>query len=282
MTNEQDFDLAELSGESAYRSPRRLELNEVSLNGDADVTETAPGKFDRKGGFFRKRILAGRTNRDLKPEEIDLGASVRLVFLKMRRKLVERADKGEIIRSTIEHNTKKDAVTLYDSRTNQSVRGIAEDLRALHQGLRTVQIVYALLLTETAEPELVRLTVKGASLGSEAKLSDVMDFYTYIASLPRNEHMWQYETILEPVLEQGRKSYYAINFKVGEKLNLETLALAESTLKEVALNCREVDEARARKIVQSAPVEIVQDTRQEEGSKVEYPDVEIDPDSIPF
>jgi hypothetical protein len=257
MTNEQDFDLAELSGESDYRQPRTLELNEVSLNGDADVTETSPGKFDRKGGFFRKRLLVGRTNRDLKPEEQNLGASVRLVFLKIRRKLVECADKGEIIRSTTEHNTKADAVTLYDSRTNQSVRGVAADLRKLHEGLRTVQIVYALLLTNTSEPELVRLTVKGASLGSEAKLPDVMDFYTYIASFPRNEHMWQYGTILEPVLEQGRKSYYAINFTHGEKLDPETLVLAEEKLREVALNCREVDDARARKIVQSAPIELV-------------------------
>lgn len=62
-----DIDLAEASGESAYRAPRALELNEVSLNGDADATEFN-GKLIRKGGYFRKRILVGRTNRDQKPK----------------------------------------------------------------------------------------------------------------------------------------------------------------------------------------------------------------------
>jgi hypothetical protein len=277
MSADQDSDLSELSGESAYRSPRAIELNEVSLNGDADVFETA-GKLERKGGFFRKRILVGRTNRDEKPQEVDLGKSVSVVFLKIRRKLVERADKGEIIRSTNEHNTQKDAVMLFDSRTNQSVRGVAADLRKLHEGLRTVQVVYALLLSQTAEPELVRLTVKGASLGSEAKAKEVPDFYTYIGSFPRNEHIWQYATELTLALEQGRKSYYAINFTRAEKLDEETLALAETKLKEVALNCREVDEARARKVVDSAQVEIVPGEKEE----VAYPNDDINPDDIPF
>jgi hypothetical protein len=280
MSNDQALDLSELSGEGAYRTPRTLDLNEVSLNGDADAHEVN-GKLERKGGYFRKRILAGRTNRDEKPEEVNLGTSVRVVFLKIRRKLVERGQKGEIIRSTTEHNSKKDAVTLYDSRTNQSVRGVAEDLRNLHQGLRTVQTVYALLLSEAHEPELVRLTVKGASLGSEAKAKEVMDFYTYIGSLPRGEHIWEYETRLSPIVEQGAKSYFAIDFQRGEKLDPETLATAESVLREVALNCREVDEARAAKVVQSAQVEIVAD-RGEEAAGIDYSNTDINPDDIPF
>jgi hypothetical protein len=92
MNNEPS--LSELSGESTYRAPRSLEINEVSLNGDADVKEIAPGKFERKGGYFRKRLLAGRTNRDEKPEEVNLGKSIHVIFLKIRRRLVERADKG--------------------------------------------------------------------------------------------------------------------------------------------------------------------------------------------
>jgi hypothetical protein len=281
MTNDQELDLSELSGESAYRTPRSLELNEVSLNGDADVTEVN-GKLERKGGYFRKRILAGRTNRDEKPEEVNLGASIRVVFLKIRRKLVERGQKGEIIRSTSEHNSKKDAVTLYDSRTSQSVRGVADDLRNLHQGLRTVQIVYALLLPDGDEPELVRLTIKGASLGSEAKAKEVMDFYTYLGSFPRNEHVWQYVTGLSAIVEQGAKSYFAIDFKRYDKLDAETLALAEAKLREVALNCREVDEARAAKIVQSAQVEIVADRAEEGPTGIDYSNTDINPDDIPF
>ena len=267
MNNEPS--LSELSGESTYRAPRSLEINEVSLNGDADVKEIAPGKFERKGGYFRKRLLAGRTNRDEKPEEVNLGKSISVVFLKIRRRLVERADKGEIIRSTSEHNSKTDAVTLYDSRTKQSVRGVAEDLRKVHEGLRTVQIVYALLLDGTKEPELVRITIKGASLGSEAKAEGVPTFYQYISSFPREAHMWEYVTELSAIVEEGAKSYFAINFQQGEKLDPETLALAEAKLREVAQNCRDVDEARAAKIVQGAKVEIA--TAQESDEESDAP-----------
>jgi hypothetical protein len=274
MNNEPS--LSELSGESTYRAPRSLEVNEVSLNGDADVKEIAPGKFERKGGYFRKRILVGRANRDEKPEEVNLGKTVSVVFLKIRRRLVERADKGEIIRSTSEHNSKTDAVTLFDSRTRQSVRGVAEDLRKVHDGLRTVQVVYALLLGGTGEPELVRLTIKGASLGSEAKAEGVPTFYQYISSFPRDAHMWEYATELSAVVEEGAKTYFAINFQQGEKLNPETLALAEAKLREVAQNCRDVDEARAAKIVQSAKVEIAAPEDGEQPTGSDYPPAEDD------
>jgi hypothetical protein len=68
-----------MSGESTYRAPRALELNELSLNGDADAVEV-DGKLERKGGYFRKRILVDRKNKDEKPEEINLGKSISVVF----------------------------------------------------------------------------------------------------------------------------------------------------------------------------------------------------------
>src|SRR4051812_46337259 len=104
MTNQyNDQELAAASGESAYRAARALELNEVSINGDADAVEV-DGKLERKGGYFRKRILVGKP-KDQKPEEVNLGRTARLVFLKIRRKLVERAQKGEIICSTTSTTT---------------------------------------------------------------------------------------------------------------------------------------------------------------------------------
>jgi len=254
-TTYNENDLATASGESTYRAPRALELNEVSINGDADAREV-DGKLVRKGGYFRKRILVGRTKRDEKPEEVNLGAPLKVVFLKIRRKLVERTSKGEIVCSTNEHNSKTDAVTLYISATKEQKRGVAEDIRKAYPGLRTVQIVYALLLHGTGEPELVRLTIKGASLGSEAKAEGVPTFYEYISSFPDGEHMWEYATELHPVIEEGAKSYFAIDFKRGAKLEERTLSLAKTKLMDVALNCRKVDEARAAKIVQGAKVEI--------------------------
>ena len=91
--------------------------------------------------------------------------------------------------------------------------------------------------------------------GSEAKAEGVPTFYEYISSLPDGEHMWEYSTELHPVIEEGAKTYFAIDFKRGAKLEERTLSLAKTKLMDVALNCRKVDEARAAKIVQGAKVE---------------------------
>jgi hypothetical protein len=279
MSNEYtEQDLAEASGESTYRAPRTLELNEVSINGDADAIEV-DGKLERKGGYFRKRILVGKP-RDQKPEEVNLGTTIQLVFLKIRRKLVERANKGEIVCSTSEHNDKRDAVTLYVADGKQQVHGVAEDLRKQHPGLRTVQIVYALLLGH-GDPELVRLIVKGSALGSEAKEENVMSFYQYISSFPKTDHMWEYVTELRPVVEHGAKTYFTIHFSRGNKIDERTLALAKETLMDVATNCREVDSARAAKIAQTVHVNAAPE-RAETESASDYPADDINPDDIPF
>src|SRR4051812_31044401 len=98
------FDPSVASGESAMRGARPLELNEVSLNGDGGATQDSAGNWKPNGGYFRKRILVGKP-KDQKPEEIDLGANIDVVFLKVRRRLVERGDSGKIVRSTVEHNS---------------------------------------------------------------------------------------------------------------------------------------------------------------------------------
>jgi len=75
------------------RGSRPLELNEVSLNGDGSAKETSPGIWARNGGYFRKRILISKP-KDTKPEEINIGKEITVVFLKVRRRLVERAKAG--------------------------------------------------------------------------------------------------------------------------------------------------------------------------------------------
>ena len=281
MTENNEQDLAAMSGEAGYRGARGLELNEVSLNGDGDMTKTATG-YEPKGGYFRKKILIGKP-KDEKPEEVKLGNSITVVFLKIRRKLIERGKDGEVLRSTNEHNSKDEAVTLYEGsgKTGKRIPGIASDLREKYEGLRTVQIVYALLCEGTTTPELVRLIVKGASLGSDAKADDVTDFYSYLGSFRGEEHVWQFKTVLAAVREEGRKSYYAIDFKRGERLSETSLDLAVSTLKGVHAKCQEIDAARAAKIVkQDVATDAVEEEREEGG--IEYPEGDIDPASIPF
>jgi hypothetical protein len=294
---ETEIDYAAMSGETNYQSNRLIELNEVLLNGDGDGEEGADGKFVRKGGYFRKRVLVGHAKRDEKPEEIDLGPNVSIAFLKIRRKLVERVDKGEIIRSTNEHNAVENYVSLFDKQTGKSTWGRADELRERFPNLRTVQIVYGLLLTPNAEPELVRLIVKGASLGSEAKAPGVMSFYQYVGSFKKaaGEHFWQYVTELSPVLEKGAKAYFAIKFDRGEALSPELLELVKAKMKEVHENCVEVDEARKAKALAgveeqaapaSDPAKAADDFEaafdQALGVDTAATAPEVNPDDIPF
>jgi len=272
-----DFDPVAASGEQNYKGGQGLILNEVSLNGDAEAVETPPGsgKFVRKGGYFRKRVLVGSPKGE-KPVEENLGGSVRVVFLKVRRKLVERGEKGKIIRSTNEHNHKNNRVFLYEE-GREPIAGVAAALRERFEKLRTVQIVYALLLA-AGEPELVRFIVRGSSLGSESKAETTTDFYKYLGSFSSNEHFYEFETIAQPVLEQGLKAYYAIDFKRGQALTPELQQIALDKLREVHEKCEAQDEARAQKFAKGE--DIVEDEQKETG--IEYPKDDINPDDIPF
>jgi hypothetical protein len=291
MNPEEIKELAEAAGETHWRRVSPLELNEVSLNGSGSMTQVAPGKLEPAGGFFRKRLYAGHRNRNEKPEEVNLGKEIKIVFLRKRRKLVERGGvDGSIVRATNEHNQPKEAVTLYHAETKQSETGIASDLRVKYGGLRTVELIYALLMTDAGEPELVRIPVKGSSLGSEAKAETTTDLYKYMASFDSKEHIWQYYTVLSPVFEQGKMAYFAIDFKRGERIDDETLAnVVAPTLRKVRDNCAAVDQSRQEKIAAgiTAPAAEPTEVAPEEGHDaaaggIEYPADEINPDDIPF
>jgi len=280
-------ELAEAAGESHYRTVRPIELNEVSLNGDGGTDEIEPGKFVRKGGFFRKRLYAGHRNRNEKPGEVNLGSPIQIVFLRKRRKLVERGGTdGKILRATNEHNHPKEAVTLFDAVTGKSEDGIAADLRTKHTGLRTVEIIYALLIDENAEPELVRLVVKGASLGSDAKADSTTDLYKYMASFSPDEHMWEYYTDLSAVMEKGKQTYFAIDFKRGEQIDSDTLAGdVAPALRKVRDNCAAVDRSRQEKIAAgatTAPAEREEEVQEEAKYPEDAPSDDDIASSIPF
>lgn len=290
MSETKPFDPREASGESAMSGSRPLQLNEVSLNGDGSAKQVSPGKWEQKGGYFRKRILINKP-KDAKPEEVNLGETVSVVFLKIRRRLVERGKDGEIVRSTNEHNSPNESVTLYEGASNSKKTGVAADLRKEFPNLRTIQIVYALLVDGTAEPELVRVIVKGASLGSDVKAKDVPSFYDYISSFKGDEHFYQFKTVLTPVQEEGAQTYFAINFQRGDKLTEKSYELALGRMCEVHENCTEVDTQRAMRIVKETTgdpgivpggTELDKALSQHEEEEHTYPKDEIDPADIPF
>lgn len=258
-------ELAAMSNADAYGKPPRYVLNEVSLNGDT--------------GKFRKRVYVGHKGEG-KPEEVDLGTDIQVVFLKIRRKLVERSRKGEIVRQTNEHNHKDNVVSLWP----EKISGKAGDLRTRFEGLRTVQYVYCLLLTGsgTKEPELVKLQVKGSSLGSDAKAEDVMSFYDYISSFKDDTHFFQFKTVLKSIEEKGAKTYHCIAFERGDAVSEERMETVASTMKEVHDKLAQQDEFVAKRIdsTRSAPVEALPDEQATDAIK--YPDEEINPEDIPF
>lgn len=284
----EDFDPVAASGEGAYRSPRLLQLNEILINGDADVNEVEPGKFERKGGYLRKRVLIGAP-RDQKPEEVNLGQSANLIFLKIRRKLVERGEKGKVVLSTNEHNTPGDIVDLYGE-NGLIESGSAKALRERYTGLRTVQIVYALLLEKaTTEPELVRVIIKGASLGSEVKDAASTDFFKYIKNFSSTEHFWEWMTTITVLLEKGQKSYYCMNFSRGGKLDQKYIDTALEAMKKVHLNCVEVDSSKAtrRSMENNHRPTHEEDVVADEPTNDEAPAADnhlenVNPDDIPF
>ena len=201
--------LEEMSGERT-KVPK-LSLNEVRLNGQT-------------GKFVYKDVLGGRTEKDgdkEKYKETEIGDEVKLVFLKIRRKLVGFR-KGETNLVSVEHSTKNSQITLYGDET---ITASNEVLRGKYPCLKTQQIIYALY-----NGELVRLIVKGSALGSENKDKNVYDFYSYIQSFKegeRNDHFYGYETVLYSVDEKSDLgSYKAMSFKQGDKLeNLDDVEL---------------------------------------------------------
>lgn len=286
LTLEQEREMADAAGETHWRRVAPLELNEVSLNGSGATQRTEQGTYEPAGGYFRKRILTGNRNRNEKPEEINLGQTIQIVFLRKRRKLVERGGTdGKIIRATNEHNHTKEAVTLYHTETQQSETGIATDLRAKYSGLRTVELIYALLITD-GEPELVRIPVKGSSLGSDAKAETTTDLYKYMASFDSKEHIWQFYTNLSAVFEQGKMAYFAIDFKRGEAIDKTFLFdVVRPALLRVRDNCTAVDQSRQEKIAAGVSVAVPSTDAQEmwdKGSNEEIPTDDDILNSIPF
>ncbi len=227
-------DLTKFSGEEYYQKPPQLILNEISINGQT--------------GIYRMRNVLGGLKEVTKGkivirkyEEKDLGSKIDLVFLRIRRRLVHFR-KGDKPLITSEHNYKGDFITLWGDAVE---KGIADTLRAEHPELRTQQIVYALY-----NGELVRLIVKGSSLGSQSKAENIPTFYDYISSFKEDkkgnkvdEHFYQYKTLLTSSEEMSDLGpYFTINFNKGEKLSEEEMDKVAEVMKRVHNYCVAVDE----------------------------------------
>lgn len=271
-------DLSQFTGEAGYKKAPILSLNQIALNG-------------KDGTFIKKLMLEGK-GEDGKYQKQDLGNNIEVVFLKHRRRLFKYNATTRSL-ETNEHNTKADHVILYG--TNE--KGTAEAIREAHPELRTQQIVYAILV---ATGEVVRILVKGASLGSEKTAEGVMKYYDYLGSFG-DEHSYQYKTIIKPIKEDGNMgSYYCMSFIRGEKLTEQQLEKVATAIKETHASIVKMDEYYRSKNPIEATTEIdaargvapagqtAADKRMDaivnntEVDTIEYPDDEINLEDIPF
>lgn len=189
----------------------KLVLNEISING-------------KKGTFTYTNKKGGLVEADGKKRyaQEDLGESVQVIFMRIRRRLRQfRKDQKPLV--TNEHNTKNDMLTLFGDPA--VVKGSNDDLKAKYPNLRTNQIVYCLLKREGMEDEVVRLVIKGSSLGSKAKAKGTHDFYSYMSSFKEggsDDHVYDFITELYAIEENGDLGeYYAMSFRCLEELDQE-------------------------------------------------------------
>jgi len=59
----------------------------------------------------------------------------------------------------------------------------------------------------------------------------VPTFYDYIGSFTGDDHFYQYKTVLTPVLEEGKRTYFTMNFQRGDKLSEASYGIAIEKMK---------------------------------------------------
>lgn len=251
--------MARKSGESNYKKPKKLILDEIKINGT--------------DGNFVKTLFTQPKDELGKYESQNIGEKSEVIFLKIRRKLTEFQKGRGLVRNTTEHSVPGDTVMMYG---DSQQKGKASDLRDKFQGLRTQQIIYAIEISSKA---IVRVIAKGASLGSENKGEGVKGFYDYLSSFGKDEHTWEYTTILTPAKEKSALgTYYCINFQRGTKLTEAQLEKVSQAMNEVCAHTDAEDEyngAKAEHPTTAKPTE-------QEIETIEYPADDINVEDIPF
>lgn len=260
MNNTLLAELDAMSGAS-QQSAQLIKLDEVRLNGK-------DGVFTIK---YKTREKVKEGDREVYPKE-EIKGTLKLLFLKKRRALIEYGKGGTVVRSTNEHNTTSDTVKLTHNEGGKSEVGVASALREKYPNLRTHEIIYAMNL-ETEET--VRLIVRGSSLHMQEKVEGVTLFYDYLQSFTGDDKFYLYETEMTPKpVKTPLGTVYATHFARGRRITDEEFSVAASKIKELHLNTKAAD-ATVQSSAPSAPKEEDLDT-------IDYGDTNVNVDDIPF
>lgn len=258
-------DLADLTGEKSGR-PNFPKYNQIQLNG-------------QEGDFYMVHMAepkikvtdpkTGKTTETYKRTVI--GKNLKLIFLKHRRDMLWFR-KGEKNYQTSEHNTKTDTVMLY----GPNEKGIAGQLWQKYPMLRVRQIIYAL---NPETKEVVKLLIKGASLGSQNKADENNGYYSYMGSFKNGEHCHQHVTNISVIKEKGDLgSYFCMDFTRGEQVEHEKLLSdVAPVIRRIAEETKQMDAYYSQLTAGALAKE-----NQPMASKAESPEEDINPEDIPF
>ena len=260
-------DVSHMTGEGNFKRSNRY--SEVTFNGS-------------KGEFYYRDKESEKDETTGKFPKENLGKEIGLVFLKVRRILQAKYKPNTQSLRTSEHNVKGDTVILYEGKDRKGIV-LADGELAKGRGLYTNQIVYCYL---PVKKEVVRLIVKGASLGSDKTAKGVLKFYDYMQSFKEDDHLHNFVTKLVPVGEEGPQgTYYAIDFQRGEKLDETKQEKVISLIKEVHESITKNDAAmnlNAPNVSLDTLPEIQTDDGYDDEEGIKYPEEEINPEDIPF
>lgn len=222
-----------------------------------------------------------------KSEKVEVGKQVDIIMLRVRRRLSD-FNSGE---STTEHNHKGDNVVLFQTDSESGVTrkldtGRAEEIRERHPELSTEQVIYGLY-----NSDLVRLIIKGGSLGSETKSAGAIPFYEYLNQFKGDDHVWMYHTTITPrkeINKKLRKEYYAMNFVRSEAIADVEIQQVSEWMKKLYDLIKEQDDYQGNTKATADPSKLLEKKNEgvDEQPQEEIPtislDDEIKPEDIPF
>lgn len=208
--------LAEMSGENEVKGAPKLDLPILKLNGT-------------KGTFTL--LKNGKKS--------DLGSNVAGIILKIRR-AANFYSKTKRMFST-EANGFGDKLVLFetfekkngDVSYNKVDEGTYNELKERHPEIKYTQIIYFLL-----DGEIVKFQVKGGGL---------TNLFEYYKKFEKDEHLFEFETIVGTEQKTDPITYYATTFAKGGELGSEEMEDVAEKIAYLSETIKKIDEYRKAK-----------------------------------
>ncbi len=250
--------LDELSGATNYQSSQLPKYDEISLDGNF-------GNYNVKMKTQpRAKVVEDGVEKEKYPTQ-ELGKSIELVWLKVRRQLVESDDKG-VVRQTNEHDAKHETVTIkhYTGQAEEKVlSSTIQGQTGIYPKMKVRQIIYALNLKNQ---NIYRIISKGMSNSMQEKPEDAVLFFDYIYSFKDEDRFYKTTTVMESreIKTKIGMKYYT-TFKKGRSLTDEEQKLVAEKMQEVHTAVNKVS-----KVVVDEP------------ESIDYETGEVNVEDIPF